>query len=361
MVGAAATQESPLPHILFVDDEAGVRAALRRQLKRNFQVTVAATAQEGLQRLSQWGSDIDVIASDFAMPGFDGLSFLRRAASRAPLVSQVLVSGALGTEVVVRALNEGPVFQVLTKPWRADHLSAVLRRAAARTALLRDNSARLARLEAEKEGIQRYTEVLVKEREASLTHLLTVLREAVAGWPGAHRAASTRIVAYSSALLATEPMSHLPAPAVIRAASLWGMVWRAPLRSRLASLLAGIPELSVETSLLTRVTDSPAGDLTLDLLGPPIGVTADLGPRTSSDVSTAAKVLSLATGLEAATNDVGFQPSRDWSVARQEALRRAGCEESDPLAQALEEVSDELLSAAWLAAGPPKGRRGGER
>lgn len=350
MVGATIP-ETPKPRLLYVDDEAGVRAALRRQLRRSFQLALASDADEALDWLSRSGAEVDVIATDFSMPGMDGLAFLREASQRVPLVSQILVSGALGEDTVLRALNEGPVFHVLTKPWRIDKLSAVLRRAAARTALLRDNAARLQRLEAEKTGLESYVDVLENEREASLARLLTVLREAVAGWPGADRAASARAASFCARLVGSEALAHLPADALLRVAPLWGMVARAPLRTRLASLLAGIPELAVETSLLSRGADTLAGEITIDLLGPATGITSDLNPRATHELVVSGKVLRLVTALEAASEDPDFDPSRDWPVACQEALRRSGCEDEPDIVAAVEEMSREELTAAWASAG----------
>ena len=63
--------------ILFVDDDANILDAYKRQLKRQFQVETALGGEEGLNALRNSGP-YAVVVSDLRMPGMDGVEATRR-------------------------------------------------------------------------------------------------------------------------------------------------------------------------------------------------------------------------------------------------------------------------------------------
>ena len=79
--------DAPPPHLLVVDDDARLRAVLRRYLERNqFRVTEAADAGEARKQLGLFAFDLIVL--DVMMPGesgFDLLTEIRRD-SRVPVL-----------------------------------------------------------------------------------------------------------------------------------------------------------------------------------------------------------------------------------------------------------------------------------
>lgn len=111
--------------ILLVDDDAGVRAALRRTLSwRGYEVLVADGAAAALEVLER--EAVDVVISDHLMPGTSGLALLTEVRGRHPEVLRLLLTGAADVETALRAINEGHVFRMLTKPWDDDALRATL-------------------------------------------------------------------------------------------------------------------------------------------------------------------------------------------------------------------------------------------
>jgi len=72
---------------------------------------------------------VDLILSDFAVPGFDGMMALKLVRERWPLLPFVLVSGTLGEEVAVESLKKGATDYVLKD--RLTRLAAVVTRAMA--------------------------------------------------------------------------------------------------------------------------------------------------------------------------------------------------------------------------------------
>ena len=77
--------------VLLVDDEALVRAALRRGLTRHgIEVVEASSGDEGL---AQFGEDIDAVILDLAMPGRPGLEVLQELKRRRPTVPVMVLTG----------------------------------------------------------------------------------------------------------------------------------------------------------------------------------------------------------------------------------------------------------------------------
>ena len=61
--------------ILVVDDDEGMRDTLSAILKRDYDVRVAATGEEGLSVLKK--ADINLMLLDVRMPGMNGLDVLK--------------------------------------------------------------------------------------------------------------------------------------------------------------------------------------------------------------------------------------------------------------------------------------------
>ena len=111
------TPRPPRPlSVLVVDDSAVVRQAMVAVLSQtpHLVVSVASDPYFAMERMGK--SRPDVIILDLEMPRMDGLTFLRRIMADDP-IPVVVCSGsaARGTEVAIRALEEGAV-DVLGKP-----------------------------------------------------------------------------------------------------------------------------------------------------------------------------------------------------------------------------------------------------
>lgn len=139
--------------IMVVDDEAMVAAALRNflELETPYRVVAFTSAVSALEAL---GSDtIDVIVSDYMMPGMDGITFLRRARELAPLTTRILLTGYADKENAIRAINEAGLYYYLEKPWSNDQLKIVIRNGIERSALFTELDARVSALESAHEEL----------------------------------------------------------------------------------------------------------------------------------------------------------------------------------------------------------------
>ncbi len=109
------------PRVLFVDDEANLLAGLQRQFRRDFDLLTASSGAEGLEKISAAGP-FAVVVSDYAMPGMNGVEFLRQAHERSPETVGIMLTGQSELEVAVDALREGRIFRFLRKPCPAELL-----------------------------------------------------------------------------------------------------------------------------------------------------------------------------------------------------------------------------------------------
>jgi response regulator RpfG family c-di-GMP phosphodiesterase len=116
--------------ILFIDDEMPVRAAFARTVQRSgLEIDVAATAGEALALAES--TSYAVIATDYRMPGVNGLELATRLESLQPFASLMLVTGECDLSLAVEAVNEHGIGYLVTKPWDGPELTALLRRAIA--------------------------------------------------------------------------------------------------------------------------------------------------------------------------------------------------------------------------------------
>lgn len=123
--------------ILYVDDEPAVGLILEDTLQRAGYSTVGArTVPEALGHLAR--GQIDLILSDYRMPGITGLEFLsliRQEGHEAPLI---MLTGYASIEHAVSAIKAGAV-DYITKPVRPQQLELAVRQALKLVELQREN------------------------------------------------------------------------------------------------------------------------------------------------------------------------------------------------------------------------------
>lgn len=103
--------------VLIVDDEQDIRESLQRLVKASFKglrVDTAASGAEGLQLLES--KTYDIVASDFRMPGMDGVEFLTQVKNDYPEPYRVMMTAYPEKEVSQRAAEDAEVETFFTKP-----------------------------------------------------------------------------------------------------------------------------------------------------------------------------------------------------------------------------------------------------
>lgn len=114
---------APMPTILVVDDEPGIRTLLAFALERQgFSVLTAGCGQEALSMSRAHRGEIDLLVSDVMMPEMDGPTLAKNLVAENPTLSVLLISGCCDSE---QFENCRP-FSLLPKPlYLASFLAAV--------------------------------------------------------------------------------------------------------------------------------------------------------------------------------------------------------------------------------------------
>jgi two-component system NtrC family sensor kinase len=107
--------------LLVVDDDEHVRRALRRVLRRaRCRILDAPDGQSALEILSR--EPVQVVVSDYRMPGMTGVEFLRAVKERWPGIQRVLLTGQADSTAIEEAVNQSEIFRFIWKPWDDAHL-----------------------------------------------------------------------------------------------------------------------------------------------------------------------------------------------------------------------------------------------
>src|SRR4029453_10093035 len=105
--------------VLLVDDDEAVRTVLGEQLREmGFAVDEVGDGSSAIEKLKLNGG-YDVLLTDFAMPGMNGLDTIRSAVSERPSIHALLMTGYADEEAVADARGTVPVIR---KPIDLDEL-----------------------------------------------------------------------------------------------------------------------------------------------------------------------------------------------------------------------------------------------
>jgi len=119
--------------ILVVDDEPGLRHTISLILREDgHEVEAAADGATALASLA--AADASIVICDVRMPGIDGLAFLDRYRAAAGRALVVMMSAYGDDEAAIEAIRRG-AYDYISKPFRADQLQLVIRKAIERESL----------------------------------------------------------------------------------------------------------------------------------------------------------------------------------------------------------------------------------
>jgi len=113
--------------ILIVDDDEGIRVSLKIVLERDgYEVLVAERGAEGIEVVRQFPEDIEMVISDFKMPGMDGLETLTEISRINPDVIRIILTGYATLDRAIETVNLG-IDGFLTKPFNNSEIRASIR------------------------------------------------------------------------------------------------------------------------------------------------------------------------------------------------------------------------------------------
>ena len=116
--------------LLLVDDDPLILDVLRIQLNHflpdHITIERAASGDEALLLMKELSIEgqapVEIIISDYFMPGLTGTEFLLRAHVINPESKKILLTGQADEATVNKILEETNLFHFMTKPWNSDEL-----------------------------------------------------------------------------------------------------------------------------------------------------------------------------------------------------------------------------------------------
>jgi excisionase family DNA binding protein len=110
--------------VLVIDDEESIRSLFEETLEESgHKVITAATSAKALELVKQ--RDFDLVFLDLKMPGMDGAEVFRQIKSIKPDLPVAIITGYPGSDVMARALAQGPL-GVMNKPFSEADIASVV-------------------------------------------------------------------------------------------------------------------------------------------------------------------------------------------------------------------------------------------
>jgi two-component system NtrC family sensor kinase len=115
--------------LLCVDDEPNVLNTVRRLfLDEEYELLAALSGEEGLEVMAK-EETVQVVISDYRMPGMNGVDFLKEVSHRWPETVRLVLSGYADIAAIVSTINEGKIYKFIPKPWNDDELKLAVAQA----------------------------------------------------------------------------------------------------------------------------------------------------------------------------------------------------------------------------------------
>ena len=125
--------------VLIVDDDDVIRVALQRALaKEGYQLHAASSGEDALVVLDK--TPIDLLLTDYNMPGMTGVDLAERVMKTHPDVIRIILTAADGANVVKDAINRAEIYRFLSKPWDDSDLRLTVRAVCERRRMERERA-----------------------------------------------------------------------------------------------------------------------------------------------------------------------------------------------------------------------------
>ncbi len=156
------TEEIACSRVVVVDDEPLITNILTTLLNVELGIE-PSTFNDPRAALSHIAEqDVDLVISDFLMPGMSGIELLREARKARPEVPRVLLTGYADKESAVAAINEIQLFNYVEKPWDNAQLKQVIVGALNHCNLVRMVCSTVAELSATRDDLRHLQGVLAR-------------------------------------------------------------------------------------------------------------------------------------------------------------------------------------------------------
>ena len=159
--------------LLVVDDEEALLELFTRKLERlSYKVYQASSGVEALEILSR--GDIDVLVTDFKMPGMNGAEIISKAIKIDPMLQSIVVTGYSDLTTAIDVMGAG-AFNYLPKPIDFKELDITIQKGLEKRKLLKEVQNQQRQLEEHREIL----EELVEKRTRALTATNQILEREI--------------------------------------------------------------------------------------------------------------------------------------------------------------------------------------
>ena len=110
--------------VLFVDDDANILKAIKRNLHGKYKIAVAESINEATKLLDSY--QFPVVFSDMKMPAMNGADFLILVKEKNPDSIRVLLTGESDLSDAIKAINESDIYKILMKPCSPENLCSTI-------------------------------------------------------------------------------------------------------------------------------------------------------------------------------------------------------------------------------------------
>jgi CheY-like chemotaxis protein len=161
--------------ILYVDDEEQNLISFRYLFKKNFDIHLASSAEEGLEILKN--EQIQIILTDQKMPRTTGVEFLKKISTTHPDPIKILLTGYADIGTIIEAINLGEIYRYIPKPFQPEEMLVTLKNAMEVYSLRMQNKELLTTLIDTNKQLNIFNEDLEKKVNERTEHLTRTLGE----------------------------------------------------------------------------------------------------------------------------------------------------------------------------------------
>ena len=111
-------------NILAIDDEVNNLHALKRALRREYNVFSATNGEDALTIMEQ--NEIALIIADHRMPGMTGLEVLAKTMQKHPDTIRIMLTSYTDEKLLLDAINTAHVHGFLPKPWEPEEIKSIV-------------------------------------------------------------------------------------------------------------------------------------------------------------------------------------------------------------------------------------------
>lgn len=150
------------PTILILDDEEMVTTSLRNlfRLQTKYRIIVHTEPEAALTDAPNHA--LDLVITDYLMPGMDGISFLGKLRLIQPQAIRILLTGYADKENAIKAINSIGLYQYIEKPWDNDALLMIVKNGLEKRTLIRNLEEKIGELDLAHSNLKNIQNEIIK-------------------------------------------------------------------------------------------------------------------------------------------------------------------------------------------------------